>query len=783
MLPAVLSFPQAPEPELPPATDVDLPDTQTETTNGNVTSIEVGDGSVIIDLNPQARQSETNSRFDANLALEMDEAELTAISAELIRGIEDDQSNRRELLDNLARGMKLLGFTVESEGSAAASAPLEGMSTVIHPLLADACITFNATAIGELLPASGPVKIRDDLPRPPQGVDGTPEISNPAAVPGVTAPATDSRDDLADALETDFNHYLTGTAAEYYPDTDQMLFRVGFGGWGIKKVYNCPLRRRPVSESVNIEDFIVSNTATDLANAGRKTHRIKMRPSVLKRMQALNVYRSVPVGTPTQADQNNSGIDQAKAEISGVQPQVQDPKDADYELYEVYTDLQLDRFAPKKLRNKELSFPYRVTIEKDSQKILEIRRNWDENDEQAREVEYFVEFPFLKAFGFYGVGLLHILGNTASALTKIWRQFIDNGSFANFPGFVFAKGAGRQLSNQFRVAPGSGVGLDVGLQKLSDAVMPLPYRDLGPQFAAFVTHVEQLGQKLGGTANIAVGEGRQDAPVGTTLALIEQATKPTGAVMKRLHSAQAKEINLLKKRFKKDPEAFWRFNPKPAMQWQRAQFLKALEDYDLVPVSDPNNPTHLHRASKAEWLKQTAIQAPMLLDAKKVFLRAAHNMQISDAEDLLAAPQPQQAPPVDPKAIASMHKTQTDAQVKGLEIQSDFAQAKMEQDAKMQELAQRERLALIEQQTERMRLAGTLAIHTSGQEAADRTLNMKLASTHALDTAGRLHDMHMQQNEADQQPPPVPEGARLAPHGHHYIPDESRPGKYLRVVH
>jgi hypothetical protein len=157
--------------------------------------------------------------------------------------------------------------------------------------------------------------------------------------------------------------------------------------------------------------------------------------------------------------------------------------------------------------------------------------------------EFFVEFPYDKAFGFYGIGLLHILGNTTKTLTAAWRELIDSGMFANFPGFLFAKGAGRQLTNQYRVGPGQGIGLDVGLAKLSDAVMPLPYKDLGPAFTAFIAHVEELGQRVGGTANTTIGEGRADAPVGTTLALIEQATKPIGAVLKRLHSAQSKEFN------------------------------------------------------------------------------------------------------------------------------------------------------------------------------------------------------------------------------------------------
>jgi hypothetical protein len=579
-------------------------------------------------------------------------------------------------------------------------------------------------------------------------------------MPGMEPPKTD-RDLLAQALEKDFNHYLTVTASEYVPDTDQMLFKTGFGGLGIKKVYNCPIRRRPVSESVNTEDLVVSNALTNLTNAGRITHVVKMRPSTLKRLQLLKFYRDVPIGTPTQSDQPTA-VDQAKADVQGVQPQVQDPKDADHTMLEMLCELELDEFAPQHFKGKGLPLPYRVTIEKDSQKILEIRRNWRENDKQCLAKEYYVEYVFVRAFGFYGLGLLHILGNTTKTLTAAWREFIDSGMFANFPGFLYAKGAGRQLTNTFRVAPGTGVGLDIGLQKLSDAVMPLPYKDLGPAFTAFIQHVEELGQRLGGTAQLNVGEGRQDAPVGTTLALIEQSTKQTGAVMKRLYQAQAKEFQLLKERFREDPEAFWRFNKRPAQQWQKDQFKQALEDFDLVPVADPNNPTSLHRAAKSEWLKQVAIAAPGLLDVKKVFLRSAKDMEISDPDDLVAPPAPPQSasPPVppDPNKVGELalkerkmiHEEQTAADKSAMDQR--IQAAKMQNDAA--ERASKEKIAEMNYRTEQLRLASTLAIHGNEAEASQRSAHMDIAGAvlkHAHEAResqiGRVHEAVL--SEAD----------------------------------
>ena len=463
---------------LPEALDVEVEgaDELQSVRDGNAVVTELPDGGAIVDFSPKKGETKPN-KFDANLADQIDEAELNRISSELLEGIRNDDSSRQVWLATHAEGIKLLGLTIEEASSGVDSTSFEGISKARHPLLLEACLLLQANARGELLPAAGPVKVRDDeSPKHGIGHNGGPPLDMAPVQPPPVAPPID-RSNLADALQKDFNHYLTTTAQEYYPDTDQMLFRVGFGGVGVKKVYNCPIRRRPVSESVDIEDFIVSNALTDLSNAGRVTQRVKMRRATLRRMQLLNVYRDIEIGEPTGTNQANE-VDEAKAAVVGVQVQPQDPKDNDYELYECYCELELDDFAPPQFKGKGLALPYRVTIEKESEKVLEIRRNWSEKDEQCLAKEFFVEFPYVKAFGFYGIGLLHILGNTTKTLTAAWRELIDSGMFANFPGFIYAKPAGRQLTNQFRVPPGGGVGLDVGLSSLRDAVMPLPYKDL-----------------------------------------------------------------------------------------------------------------------------------------------------------------------------------------------------------------------------------------------------------------------------------------------------------------
>jgi hypothetical protein len=556
-------------------------------------------------------------------------------------------------------------------------------------------------------------------------------------MPTPEAPEKDVRSELADAYEKDWNHYLTVTAKEYYPDTDRMLFTTGFGGMGVKKVYNCPLRRRPVSESVQMEDFIVSNALTDLGNAQRITQRIKMKPSTMKRMQLLGAYRDIELGQPTGNTDTNA-VDEAKADAMGVEPRPTDPRDADYELYEVYCELDLDDYAPKQFQGKGLALPYRVTIEKESQKVLEVRRNWREDDKECQPKEFFVEFPYDKAFGFYGIGLLHILGNLTKALTAMMRITIDGGMFGNFPGFIFAKGAGRQLTNQYRVGPGQGVGLDVGLQRLQDAIQPLPYKNVDQAWTQYQAQVTELAQRVGGTANVSVGEGKQDAPVGTTLALIEQATKAIGAVLKRLHTAQGKELQLLADRFRDDPEAFWRFNKRPAAPWQKEQFLKALTDFDLVPVSDPNNPTKMHRAARAAAIQQYSKENPGLLNPQKVWKRVAHAIDEADPDDLLAPPMPPQQPPVDPgkmaMAQAKMQGDQLRAQTEIGRAQLDAETAKADRDSRIRELEMKIELEQLRgserRELEELKAATRMATESERALQADRHKALDIVAKH-----------------------------------------------------
>lgn len=708
----VINYQETPSPiPGPVAVDIAAP-TPGVTFEEGALKVDTPDGGVVIDFNPDRTKPEDKTKgWFANLADQIDESELATIATTLLDGIERDEESRREWMSTRAKGITMLGLKLEdpSDVGGTASAPLEGMSRIRHPILTEATVRFQANARGELLPASGPVKVRNDMTLPPKPPPNMPPLNmTPGGPPPPPAmghnggPLMDETDSLADVLEKDFNHYLTVTATEYVPDTDRMLFYVGFGGDGFKKVFNCPLRRRPVSESVDAEDLIVSNAATDLQNCGRVTHKIKMRKSILKRMQIAGGYRDVPLGQAQP--ERPTEVDVKKAEIAGQKTQSKRPEDEDYTVFECYCELDLDKFAPKQFKGKGLPLPYRVTIEKDSRQVLSIIRNWDENDEQCLAKRFFVQFPFIRGLGFYGIGFIHLLGNLTTTLTAAWREMIDAGMFANFPGFLIAKSASRQLTNQLRVPPGGSVAIDVGAQgDIRSVAMPLPYKEPGPSFTAFVEHVAQEGQRLASTAEVNVGEGKQDAPVGTTLALIEQATKVLDAVHKRLHQAQSEEFMLLKERFKEDPEAFWRHR-KTIHPWQKDEFLKALENNDLVPVADPNNPTSLHRMAKAHAIMQMSAAAPQLYNTQAVHTKVLRMMSVDSQGLFNQQPTP---PPPDPRMEAIKEKakaSQAQAQMEMLREQIRIETEKAKLLDRAEERKSREKIAQMQTQLQLLRI-------------------------------------------------------------------------------
>jgi hypothetical protein len=501
-------------------------------------------------------------------------------------------------------------------------APVEGMSKVRAPILLEAVLRFQANARGELLPTDGPVKVRID------SNNSTAELL-----------------ELADHYEQDFNHFLTVTADEYYPDTDRMLLTFGYSGLAFKKVYFCPLRNRPVSEMVDVEDLIVSNSTTSLKSARRTTHRIYMSPNTVKRMQILDVYRDVDLGLPLQKQMDP--VKEEKAEIQGVDNDTFIAEDRDREIYEIYCELDLPGYEHKKNGKKTgLAVPYRVTVDVSSRQVLSIVRNYDESTKDmpiARQT--FVPYVFVPGFGFYPIGLLHILGNTTNAVTAAWRELLDAGMYSSFPGFLYSDAGGRQNTNIFRVPPGGGAQIKTGGMPINNAVMPLPYNEPSMALAQMADNISQYGQRLGGTSEIPSGEGNLEAPVGTTIALIEQATKVMNSVHKRMHAAQALEFQLIAKCFREHPESFWQYNDRPSRKWDEEQFRMAVNNFDLVPQADPNTASHVHRLMKVMALKQLQQANPSLYDEQAVDIMALKVAGWDNPQQFMKSPDAPDDPP------------------------------------------------------------------------------------------------------------------------------------------
>ena len=639
--------------------------------NDNVVRIEHGDGSITISLDgkplSEAKPEKPLAWFD-NLAERIDPAELASITDDLLRGVEEDLTSRQDWIEDRAQGIKLLGLKIELPNvqGAADGAPVEGMSKVRHPLLLEAVVRFNANARSEFLPTDGPVKIRND-----------------STSPNVLS------DELANALEQDMNHYVTSVATEYYPDTDRMLMMAGFGGDGFKKVYKCPLRNRPVSESVDADDLIVNNSATDLANAQRVTHRSMMKPSTVRRMQLLGIYRDIALSDAV-LPKTDALQDEERAQQGIAVNTMGRPEDREREIYEIYCELDIKGFEYKHNgKDSGLAVPYVVTIDTSSREILSVVRNYGEDDSPlpiARK--RFVKYPFVPGLGFYSVGLVHILGNTTNAVTAAWREMLDCGMFANFPGFLQADNGGRQNTNIFRVPPGGGAQIKTNGQPIKDAVMPLPYSTQG--MAALMQLVENMaetGRRIGGTAEVQVGEGRADVPVGTVMAMIDQAIKVMNAVHKRMHSAQAEEFQLLKQLFKEDPESFFQRGCKSKTAWDKQKFLMALNNCDLVPQADPNTSSAGQRMLKIMGLMQLQTAAPTLYDPIKIHTAALAAMGWANPEEFFVPPAARAAPPpqlqqmqqemADKTKVANAKVVEAQARATEAEAKRDEATAKI----------------------------------------------------------------------------------------------------------
>lgn len=628
---------------------------------GTITE-QTGDGGVIVHLDAHRPKAEDGEdEWFENLTDQLDHIQLSKITNELVESIKADDESRSGWLQDTAESLTQMALKLEKPDTATSSSASDGpvMSRVRNPILLDACLRGWANAEAELLPASGPVKVKSD------------------------GRETKGEDEQADRLERAVNRYLTTTATEYYPETSHMLlWGTYLRGSGFKKVYRCPRRRRPVAEKVDGKDLIVSDTATDLKSCGRITHQITMRPSIYKIMVMLGAYRKT-AAVPPNPEPNV--VDSKIAGIQGTQPVPERPEDKPYTLWETQCELDLDEFIPagSKYKGEGIPLPYLVTMDKDNEQILAIRRDWDEDDKHCIRKRMYVRYPYVPGPGFYGTGMYGILGNATLAMTAAWRLGLDSAMMASHPSGLIAKLGGRQINTDFQTSAGEFKAIETNNMPIGNIVMPNPFHDATPGLMAMMDKITEQTKSLAQAAEIPAGEGLQNVPVGTMLAQIEQATKVMSAAHKGMHVAQSEEIQLLVELFRLNPKDLLESDDGDLGGWDDAQLLEALKNVKLCPVSDPNVPSHIHRISKAlamvEIIKIPEFKARTDLDqAYRIVLEA---VRIDPAGLQIPAPPPQaqQDPMAQAKLAEAAAKTKgaeakiTEAGIKAQAASSDQA--------------------------------------------------------------------------------------------------------------
>tara|TARA_X000001388_G_scaffold45907_1_gene32660 strand:+ start:227 stop:2689 length:2463 start_codon:yes stop_codon:yes gene_type:complete len=564
------------------------------------------DGSAVLDFMPDEMNVEAMIPFNANLAEYMDEGELGALSAQLMGDFEEDRMSRDEWEDTYVKGLDLLGFRYEDRDR-----PFPGASGVTHPLLAESVTQFQASAFKELLPARGPVKT---------------EIIG-AATPEVEA--------QADRVREFMNYEITCVMEEYTPEMDQLLFYLPLAGSAFKKVYYDPSLQRAVSKFVPVEDLVVPYAASDLETCSRITHVVKMNYNEVRNQQLSGFYRDIEI---TPAYNTTQTVTQDKVEeIEGISGAGNDMM---YELLEFHVVMEIPGFEDP----DGLHLPFIITIDRTSGRVLSIRRNYYEDDPLKQKVTYFVHYKFLPGLGFYGFGLIHMIGGLSRTATAALRQLVDAGTLSNLPAGFKARGI-RIRDDETPLEPGEFRDVDAPGGALRDSLMPLPYKEPSGTLFNLMGFCVEAGQRFAAITDMQVGEGNEQAAVGTTLALMEQGTKVMSAVHKRLHYAQKTEFRILAR-------VFSEYLP-PEYPYQVVggdQMIKQADfdgRVDVIPVSDPNFFSFAQRISLAQQELQLVQSNPEIHNMKEAYRRMYTALGSENIEALLM-PDPPPPMPVSP---------------------------------------------------------------------------------------------------------------------------------------
>ena len=581
------------------------------------------DGSVLVGSNGMEEmvQEQLLSEPDANLSELLDKEQLTEIAQELVSQYEEDHSGRQEWEDAYTEGLELLGIKYQEREE-----PFRGSSGVTHPLIAEAVTQFQAQAYKELLPSSGPVRTQ---------VVGT---SNPEVV------AQSQR------IQDFMNYQIIHVMDEYDPEMDRLLFYLPLAGSAFKKVYFDDILDRAVSRFVPADDLVVPYNATDLASASRVTHVIRMSLNDVRKFQAGGFYRDIELEPYEQSDE----LRDKERELSGIEKTT---GDLDCTLLEVHTDLDLPGFEHRNPFDEEttgIKLPYIVTIDQGSEKILSIRRNWKEGDDFHRKQQYFAHYKFLPGLGFYGFGLLHMIGGLGRSATSILRQLIDAGTLANLPAGFKARGIRIRDADE-PLSPGEFRDIDAPGGALRDSLIPLPYKEPSQTLMSLLGFVVDAGRRFAAIADMQVGDGNQQAAVGTTVALLERGSRVMSAIHKRMYYAQKQEFRMLSRVFSES------LPPMYPYQLIGVDAMIKQTDFDdrvdVIPVADPNIFSMSQRMALAQTQLQLAQSNPQMHNLYEAYRRMYESIGVQNIEAILPPPpQPQPMDPAIENSVAIMQK-------------------------------------------------------------------------------------------------------------------------------
>lgn len=578
--------------------EMELPDLEIEVVDPE--AVTLSDGSMEVTIIPGNELDVVD--FDANLAEFMDDTDVQKLAKELVDAVESDINSRKDWTETYVKGLDIIGFKYEER-----SQPWEGACGVNSTVLAEAAIRFQAETMAETFPAAGPVKTK------------------------ILGSETKEKEEAAARVKADMNYELTENMVEYRPEHERMLYSLGLAGSSFKKVYYDPNLGRQVALYISAEDVIVPYGASTIEHAERVTHIMRKTKNEVVKLQASGFYKAIDLEEP---EPYHSDIEEKKAEEGGYSLSDDDR----YTLYEIHADLVVEGLDD----TDGIARPYVVTIERGSDEVLAIRRNYEEGDPLTLKRQHFVHYAYVPGFGFYGLGLIHIIGGYARAGTSLIRQLVDAGTLSNLPGGLKSRGL-RIKGDDSPIEPGEFKDVDVPSGSIRDNIMPLPYKEPSQTLLALLNTITTEGRRLGAISDMDISDMSANAPVGTTLALLERTLKPMAAVQSRVHFSMKQEFKLLKAIMAEYAPVEYAYEPvRGEVTAKRGDYLMV----DVIPVSDPNSSTMAQRVVQYQTVLQMSEKAPQIYDLPQLHRQMIEVLGVKNADKLV--PTKDDAKPTDP---------------------------------------------------------------------------------------------------------------------------------------